>query len=535
MCLHYAKPLAAFTAASGATLGVAVALAFASMPAGAVQAQWHKVASGGGETVSIDVGRIALTDSGRVQAWSRLALARPVEDAESGEAYNLVEVLNNYDCATGRYAPVKRIFLRGEKMLKVEPVYAPKDQAATPGPDAALVKEVCRNRPTVALVPKKDAATKAAPAGDSKFSVMHAELVTEAKESAKTTKVVAVGEKPADSGRIEPKRMIDLPKIDKSQVEKPTDTKPGDKPAEKGADKANERAASDKGAAEKEKAPVEKEKTRSTPGPVDSSLNGIDKRTRELALATTGPRRIVRKKPAPVDVEPAVVEHAHIHWGYEGPGSPENWAKLENGNALCAAGKRQSPIDIGEGIRVDLEAIKFDYKPTLFRIEDNGHTIQVTPAEGNTIKVMGRTYELKQFHFHRPSEEKVNGQRFDMVVHLVHKDDDGNIAVVAVLLQKGEAEQQVIQTLWNNMPLEQGQSLTPSTAIDLNRLLPAERAYYTYMGSLTTPPCTEGVLWMVFKQPLVVTPDQVNIFARMYRNNARPIQPNFGRLVKESR
>ncbi|MGE5489794.1 MAG: carbonic anhydrase [Actinomycetota bacterium] len=531
MRLHYASPLAAFMAASGATLGVAVALAFASMPAVAVQAQWQKVASGGGETVSIDVGRIALTDSGRIQAWSRLALARPVEDAESGEAYNLVEVLNNYDCATGRYAPVKRIFLHGEKMLKVEPVYAAKDQAATPGPDAALVKAVCRNRPTVALLPKKDAAPKPAPAGDSKFSVMHAELVTEAKEAAKSTKVAAVGDKPADSGRIEPKRMIDLPKIDKSQVEKPTDTKPGDKPAEKGADKAS----ADKGPVEKEKASADKDKTRSAPGPVDSSLNGIDKHTRELALATTGPRRILRKKPAPKEVEPAVVEHAHIHWGYEGPGGPENWAKLDNANALCAAGKRQSPIDIGDGIRVDLEGIKFDYKPTLFRIEDNGHTIQVTPAEGNTIKVMGRTYELKQFHFHRPSEEKVNGQRFDMVAHLVHKDDDGNIAVVAVLLQKGEAEQAVIQTLWNNMPLEQGQSLTPSTAIDLNRLLPADRAYYTYMGSLTTPPCTEGVLWMVFKQPVVVTQDQVNIFARLYRNNARPIQPGFGRLVKESR
>ncbi|HEX5393956.1 MAG TPA: carbonic anhydrase family protein [Rhodocyclaceae bacterium] len=533
MRLHHVSPWTTIVATSGATLGVAIALAFAAMPAAAVQAQWQKVGSGHGETVFIDVGRIALADNGRIQAWSRLALARPVDDAESGEAYNLVEVLNSYDCASGRYAPVKRIFLHGDKMLKVEPVYSAKDQAATPGPDAALVKEVCRNRPAVALLPKKDSAGKAAPAGDAKFSVMHAELVTETKEPVKSTKVVAVADKPADkpadSGRIEPKRMIDLPKIDKSQVEKPSDAKP----AEKGAEKpASDR---DKGATEKEKASADKDKIRSTPGPVDSSLSGIDKHTRELALATTGPRRIVRRKPALKDIEPAVVEHAHIHWSYEGEGGPNNWAKIDDQNAVCGSGKRQSPIDIADGIRVDLETIKFDYKPTLFRIEDNGHTIQVTPADGNTIKVMGRTYELKQFHFHRPSEEKVNGKRFDMVVHLVHKDDDGNIAVVAVLLEKGEAEQGVIQTLWNNMPLETGQSLTPSTAIDLNRLLPADRAYYTYMGSLTTPPCTEGVLWMVFKQPLVVTQDQVNIFSRLYRNNARPVQPNFGRLVKESR
>lgn len=533
MRLHLASPWA-----TGATLGAAIAMAFASLSATAAQAQWQRVASGGGETVSVDVGRIALADSGRIQAWSRLSLTRPVADQESGETYNVVEVLNAYDCDAGRYAPVKRIYLHGEKMLKVEPVYVAKDQAASPGLDTALMKEVCRSRPAVALQQKKDAA-RAVPPVDAKFSVMHAEMVTDGRDakSGTTTKVASTSDKPAerasDSGRIEPRRMIDLPKIDKSQVEKPTDTKPGDKPAEKAPEKAAEKAKSDKPVEKVEK--VEKAKIDTAPHPVDASLSGIDKRSRELALATVGPRRIVRKKPVPKEVEPAVVEHAHIHWAYEGPGAPENWATIDDANALCGTGRRQSPIDIGDGIRVDLEPIKFDYKPTLFRIEDNGHTIQVTPSEGNTIKVMGRTYELKQFHFHRPSEEKVNGKRFDMVVHLVHKDDEGNIAVVAVLLEKGETEQSVIQTLWNNMPLEQGQSLKPATAIDLNRLLPENRTYYTYMGSLTTPPCTEGVLWMVFKQPLVVTPDQVSIFSRLYRNNARPIQPGFGRLVKESR
>jgi carbonic anhydrase len=117
----------------------------------------------------------------------------------------------------------------------------------------------------------------------------------------------------------------------------------------------------------------------------------------------------------------------------------------------------------------------------------------------------------------------------------VHKDDDGNLAVVAVLLEKGDTEHPLIQTLWNNMPLESGMSLSPSTPIDLNKLLPESRAYYTYMGSLTTPPCTENVLWMVFKQPVVLSQEQVSVFSRLYKNNARPVQPTWGRLIKESR
>ena len=125
---------------------------------------------------------------------------------------------------------------------------------------------------------------------------------------------------------------------------------------------------------------------------------------------------------------------------------------------------------------------------------------------------MGRTYQLVQFHFHRPSEERVRGKTFDMVAHLVHKDDDGQLAVVAVLMEKGGTEHPLIQTLWNNMPLEVEQELAPATAIDLNRILPEERSYYTYMGSLTTPPCTEDVLWMVFKKPIIVSDQQVAIF-----------------------
>ena len=178
----------------------------------------------------------------------------------------------------------------------------------------------------------------------------------------------------------------------------------------------------------------------------------------------------------------------------------------------------------------------FDYQRTQFRITDNGHTILVEVGEGSSIRVMERQFQLVQFHFHKPSEERINGKSFDMVAHLVHKDDDGKLAVIAVLLEKG-MEHPLIQILWNNMPLERGQGIMPAAVIDLNNLLPPleRRAYYTYMGSLTTPPCSEDVLWMVFKQPVQVSQQQVSIFSRLYSNNARPVQPANGRLVKENR
>ena len=199
----------------------------------------------------------------------------------------------------------------------------------------------------------------------------------------------------------------------------------------------------------------------------------------------------------------------------------------------CTTGTRQSPIDIRGGIAVDLEQIKFDYRPSSFSVIDNGHTVQVNVEPGNSITITGRRYELVQFHFHRPSEERVNGRQYDMVAHLVHKDVDGRLAVVAVLLDRGAA-QSVVQTVWNNLPLEKGEELRAGTKIDLAQLLPSDRRYYTYMGSLTTPPCSEGVLWMVLKQPVQVSPEQLSIFSQLYPMNARPIQQGGGRLIKES-
>jgi carbonic anhydrase len=221
------------------------------------------------------------------------------------------------------------------------------------------------------------------------------------------------------------------------------------------------------------------------------------------------------------------------HWAYQGEGGPQAWGQLKPEFATCASGKRQSPIDIREGLKLQLEPVQFSYGATTLNVVDNGHTVQVNVGEGNSIEVSGRRYDLVQFHFHRPSEERIDGRQFDMVAHLVHKDIDGRLAVVAVLLSRGAA-QPLIQTVWNNLPLEKGEPQAVRTPVDLNALLPVERQYYTYMGSLTTPPCTEGVLWMVMKTPVQVSAEQIGIFSRLYPMNARPIQAASGRLIKES-
>jgi len=200
---------------------------------------------------------------------------------------------------------------------------------------------------------------------------------------------------------------------------------------------------------------------------------------------------------------------------------------------MCGNGQRQSPIDIREGIAVDLEPVQFNYQASAFTVVDNGHTVQVNLAQGNFIDIGGRRYELQQFHFHRPSEERIDGRHYDLSVHLVHKDSSGQLAVVGVLMGKGGTHA-VLQTVWNNLPLEKHQEQRARVLLDPTQLLPPDRRYFTYMGSLTTPPCSEGVRWVVMRQAVAAAPEQIDIFSRLYPMNARPVQNASGRRILQS-
>ena len=253
-------------------------------------------------------------------------------------------------------------------------------------------------------------------------------------------------------------------------------------------------------------------------------------RATQAARAAARAKRAAVVKAAPPPPPPVP---RGTHWSYEGESGPANWSKINVDWAKCGNGNRQSPIDIRDGMKVELEQISFDYHPSSFSVVDNGHTVQVGVSGGNYITVQNRMFELQQFHFHRPSEERINGKAFEMVVHLVHRDAEGRLAVLALLLERG-APQATIQTVWNNLPLEKFETMQPTILLDPAEMLPARRDYYTYMGSMTSPPCSEGVLWLVMKQPVQASPAQMALFSRLYPLNARPIQPANGRIIKES-
>lgn len=237
-----------------------------------------------------------------------------------------------------------------------------------------------------------------------------------------------------------------------------------------------------------------------------------------------------RSKPA---AKPASAHGSDAHWDYTGPAGPQTWGGLKPEFSLCSNGQRQSPIDIRGGLSVDLEPVRFDYQSSRFSVIDNGHTVQANLAPGNAIEIGGNRFELQQLHFHRPSEERIDGRQFEMSVHLVHKDPQGKLAVVTLLLEKGPL-QPAVQKVWNNLPLEKNQDVPARVALDLNEILPADQRYFTYMGSLTTPPCTEGVQWVVMRQPVTVAPEQIDLFARIYPMNARPVQQAAGRRIMQS-
>lgn len=248
--------------------------------------------------------------------------------------------------------------------------------------------------------------------------------------------------------------------------------------------------------------------------------------------AAEAKRHEEEKAAAAATILAAAPKHG-TQWAYEGDLGPANWSKINADWGKCGSGNRQSPIDIRDGIKVNLEQISFDYHPSSFNEVNNGHTIDVRVGEGNFITVGNETYELQSFHFHRPSEEKINGKGTEMVMHLVHKSAEGKIAIISVLLERGQPHK-LMQTIWDNLPLEKNEVVSPSIVIDPNDALPEKREYYTYMGSLTEPPCTEGVLWMVFKQPKQASPAQMALFSRLYPLNARPVQSSAGRMIKES-
>jgi carbonic anhydrase len=223
-------------------------------------------------------------------------------------------------------------------------------------------------------------------------------------------------------------------------------------------------------------------------------------------------------------------------WDYVGKYGPLNWGKLDPSYKACSAGKEQSPIDIrGAHLNKALQPIEFHYMAGPVTLENNGHTVVAHVKPGSYIVADGTRYDLQQFHFHHPAEEAVKGKLSDMAVHFVHRSADGKLAVIAVRLNEDRGfPNAVLSALWPSLPKASGQTAEIKDMIDPGGLLPTGKGYWTYMGSLTTPPCTEGVHWFVYEQELSISRNQLRTFGVLFPLNSRPLQDPHGRKIEAS-
>ena len=222
------------------------------------------------------------------------------------------------------------------------------------------------------------------------------------------------------------------------------------------------------------------------------------------------------------------------HWSYEGDEGPSHWGELADEYMMCSKGSNQSPIDLVADVHTKLPELEFEYySQSIIDEIHNGHTIQQNVKPGSFLKIpqRGVSTELKQFHFHSPSEHTIEGVSFAMELHFVHIDDNGTILVVGVLMVEGD-EHPVLKQLWSFMPENAGETSEQPIGIEETGLLPPTREYFTYGGSLTTPPCSEGVKWVVLKTPIEASAEQIAIFKkRVGPVTNRPVQPNNARLI----
>ena len=221
-------------------------------------------------------------------------------------------------------------------------------------------------------------------------------------------------------------------------------------------------------------------------------------------------------------------------WGYEGKQGPEHWGELDAGYGTCSAGTQQSPIDLSGSVQANLADVPVSYWAMPLKILNNGHTVQCNAAPGSHILVEGVRYDLLQFHFHHPSEHAIEGKRFDMEVHFVHRSEAGALSVLGVMIASGTANE-ALGPVFDAMPMQEAKEREiEGVTIEPARILPRNRSLFRYFGSLTTPPCSEGVNWLVLKTPVEASPEQIGKFAQAFPGNARPLQELHRRFILHS-
>lgn len=491
-----------------------IAIVLACLPWAATAApSWQNISAESGRRIELD--RSTMKREGNsVEAQSRVTLDRDLVDSRTGSSYRIIEAVTRYDCSTRSARTIKRTYKPNEKeSLREEDVPGVELPVRSGTLDDRVLREVCRP-------PKENQAELVEKANEAASKLKQANEAMLKQEMVKAPKSGMVKTADAKPAAATPSAA--------PAAETPSAPIPSIRPNLKAAMENAAPAAPGPASA----APSAPEKPAATPTKSINVPVGTTQTVRNSAPSPRpAPRPVLREAAAPA---PEKIKLPKGHWEYEGEHGPEHWAKLDPRYRLCGSGTRQSPIDIRDGSKVDQEVIRFDYRPSGFRIVDNGHSVSVG-VNDNSFSLTGKTYTLEDIHFHSPAEMLVDGQRFDMAIHLVHRAKDGSLAVVDVMLERG-TEHPELQLLWNYMPMEKHKpQQPPGVLFNPSRLLPDYRNYYSFMGSLTTPPCTEGVLWLVMKKPVQVSDEQIRMFRRLYQHNARPVQPVGDRLIKDGR
>lgn len=226
----------------------------------------------------------------------------------------------------------------------------------------------------------------------------------------------------------------------------------------------------------------------------------------------------------------SAAEHSP-HWGYQGQEGPEHWGKLSPDFSLCETGKNQSPVNIQGALKTHYSKPVLAFQPGTQQIVNNGHTIQINVSGGNTLRLGDDTFTLQQFHFHAPSENEIDGRHYPLEGHFVYQDKDGSLVVLALMFKEGKASPQLAKA-WRQMSTRVDQATVLTDPVDINALLPKKIVGYRFSGSLTTPPCSEGVIWIVLERPVSASIEQIRQFhAVLHHANNRPVQPLNGRVI----
>lgn len=487
-------------------VGVCVAIVvWASAQPGFAQDAWDTIGRDRDRELQIDRRTILQSDGSTKVAWGRIVLS-PTEAEKEG--YASIKALNRFDCFNRSFYTVKRVYLdasnmvlRDESVIDQRPILAARNSV-----DERMWREVCQ------------------PPGSGNLQDIAAEagrVAAVASGAAAAAPTLPPAPAPPPAPAVSPPA---------AAITAPAAAAPIAVLAPARAPTPPVTPTALATAVPRPASPATASPVAPTP-PIDASARNRERGNVNLAASRAATQARVRAATAGFERDHGASD---ARWQFSGASGPEHWGRMRPEWSVCTDGERQSPIDLVDGLDVELEPVAFDYGPTRFRVLDTGQALVVQVGDDLAASVRGQRYTLVHMQFHHPVLERIDGERFDMSVQLHHRSAAGRVLIVMVpMLASGEASK-AVQAIWNNLPLEQGAAFQSDAVLDVAAMLPANPSHYLYMGSLSNPPCTENITWVVMRSPLKISGEQLRLFARMYPMSARPPQPLNDRRVLRS-